>query len=121
MDVGRVINPELMRSIIAGGMAMGVSMASREAAVYDEKGVVRAPNLRTYKLLHIGQEPDYRVGFVETPEQDSPYGVRSYSEHGIIGIPAALANALSAAFGRELCLLPLTPERIWKAIREEPK
>ena len=121
MDVGRVINPELMRSIIAGGMAMGVSMASREAAVYDEKGVVRAPNLRTYKLLHIGQEPDYRVGFVETPEQDSPYGVRSYSEHGIIGIPAALANALSAAFGREWYFLPLTPERIWKAIREEPQ
>jgi len=119
MDVGKVINPELMRSVIAGGMSMGVSLASREAFVYDQKGIPQTPNLRTYKLLHIGQEPDYRVDFVETPEEGSPYGVRSYTEHGIIGIPAALANALSAAFGREILSLPLTPERIWRAVKED--
>lgn len=114
IDVGKVINPEAMRSMIAGGMAMGISLASREAFSYDAAGIPRAPNLRTYKLLHIGQEPDYRVGFVETPETESPYGVRSYSEHGIIGIPAALGNALSTAFGKEFLSLPLTPERIWQ-------
>jgi CO/xanthine dehydrogenase Mo-binding subunit len=114
IDVGRVINPETMRAMVAGGMAMGVSMASREAFVYDADGVPEAPNLRTYKLLHIGQEPDYRVDFVETPESGSPYGVRSFSEHGIIGIPAALGNALSAAYGKEFTFLPLTPERIWR-------
>ena len=119
LDVGKVINPELMRSMIAGGMAMGMSLASREAAAYDQQGINRAPNLRTYKLLHIGQEPDYRVGFVETPELESPYGVRSYAEHGIIGIPAALGNALSAALGKELFALPLTPEQIWKTVRED--
>ena len=114
IDVGAVINPELMRSVVAGGMAMGMSMASREAFFYDEKGLLKTPNLRTYKLMHIGQEPDYRVGFVETPEDGSPYGVRPYSEHGIIGIPAALANALSAAFGKEITSLPLTPEMLWR-------
>ncbi len=118
MDVGKVINPELMRAMIAGGMSMGVSLASREAFSYSDQGVPKAPNLRTYKLLHIGQEPDYRVGFVETPETNSPYGVRSYAEHGIIGIPAALGNALSAAFGKELSFLPLTPERIWRSAKE---
>lgn len=118
MDVGKVINPELMRAMIAGGMSMGVSLASREAFSYSDQGVPKAPNLRTYKLLHIGQEPDYRVGFVETPETNSPYGVRSYAEHGIIGIPAALGNALSAAFGKELSFLPLTPERIWRSVKE---
>lgn len=118
MDVGKVINPDLMRASIAGGMSMGVSLASREAFSYDEHGIPQAPNLRTYKLLHIGQEPDYRVGFVETPEEDSPYGVRSYSEHGIIGIPAALGNALSAAFGKELLSPPFTPEQIWRAMKE---
>jgi len=118
IDVGAVINPELMRSVVAGGMAMGMSMASREAFFYDEKGVLRTPNLRTYKLMHIGQEPDYRVAFVETPEEGSPYGVRPYSEHGIIGIPAALANALSAAFGREITSLPLTPEMLWRLSME---
>lgn len=114
IDIGKVINPEAMRSMVAGGMAMGISLASREAFSYDAAGIPQAPNLRTYKLLHIGQEPDYRVGFVETPETDSPYGVRSYSEHGIIGIPAALGNALSAAFGKEFLSLPLTPEKIWR-------
>ncbi|HWP80734.1 MAG TPA: xanthine dehydrogenase family protein molybdopterin-binding subunit [Candidatus Acidoferrum sp.] len=118
MDVGRVISPEGMRAMVAGGMAMGLSMASREAYFYYADGVPQTPNLRTYKLMHIGQEPEYRVGFVETPQEDSPYGVRAYSEHGIIGIPAALANALSAAFGRECSTLPLTPEALWRQSME---
>lgn len=119
MDVGKVINPELMRSVIAGGMAMGISMSSRENFAYDNRGIPQFPNLRTYKLMHIGQEPDYRVDFVETPEEESPYSVRSYAEHGIIGIPAALGNALSSAFGTELSFLPLTPEGIWRKIKED--
>lgn len=114
MDVGRAINPELMRAVIAGGMSMGISLASREAFRYTGDGVLTTPNLRTYKLLHIGQEPDYRVGFVETPEKESPYGIRSYAEHGIIGIPAALGNALSTAFGTDFLSFPLTPEYIWR-------
>ncbi len=118
MDVGKAVNPKLMRAMIAGGMAMGASMASREAFTYNERGILEAPNLRSYKLLHAGQEPEYRVGFVETPETEAPYGARSYSEHGIIGIPAALGNALSAAFGKELLTLPLTPERIWRTVGE---
>ncbi len=114
MDIGRAINPEAMRGVIAGGMAMGVSMATREAYQYDEGGILTTPNLRTYKLLHIGQEPEYRVGFVETPEENSPYGVRKFSEHGIIGMSAALANALTAALGKPIDTLPLTPERLWR-------
>lgn len=120
MDVGKVVNPELMCSVVAGGMAMGTSLASRELFTYDEQGAPLHPSLRTYKLMHIGQEPDYRVGFVETPQTDSPYGTRSYSEHGIIGIPAALGNALSAAFGTEFSCLPLTPEQIRTQRKEEP-
>jgi len=119
IDVGRAVNPESMRASLAGGMAMGVSMASREAYYYDQNGILQTPNLRTYKLLHIGQEPEYRVRFVETPAEDSPYGVRPYSEHGIIGIPAAFGNALAAAFGRECSTLPLTPEALWRMSKED--
>ena len=96
-------------------MAMGMSMASREFVSFSSRGVPQAPNLRTYKLMHLGQEPDYRVDFVETLQDDSPYGMRSYAEHGIIAIPAALANALANAFVIEEVTLPLTPENIWKA------
>lgn len=119
IDIGKVINPESMRAMIAGGMAMGVSLSSRECYAYDQNGIPKLPNLRTYKLLHIGQEPDYHVGFVETPESQSPYGVRSFAEHGVIGIPAALGNALSTAFGRQLVTLPLTPETIWRTPSED--
>lgn len=119
MDVGKVINPESMRSMVAGGMAMGMSMASRESLTYNDKGVPEEPTLRTYKLMHIGQEPVYQVEFVETPQDGSPYGMRSYAEHGIIGIPAALANALANAFDLENLSLPLTPEHLWNASKEE--
>lgn len=119
IDVGRAINPDAMRGMVAGGMAMGISMASREGYAYDDQGVPKTPNLRTYKLMHIGQEPDYRVEFVETPQEDSPYGMRSYSEHGILGMAAALGNALSAAFGKQLVTLPLTPETIWRTSPED--
>ena len=118
IDIGKIINPESMRSIIAGGMAMGISLSSRETYAYDENGIPKLPNLRTYKLLHIGEEPDYRVGFVETPDEQSPYGVRSFAEHGVIGMPAALGNALSAAFGKQLVTLPLMPEFIWRTPSE---
>ena len=116
MDIGRVIDPEAMRGIIAGGMAMGVSMATREAYQYGANGTLTTPTLRTYKLLHIGQEPIYRVGFVETPEENAPYGVRKFSEHGILGMSAALANALSSALNQPLDTLPLTPERLWRTM-----
>lgn len=118
MDVGNAIDPEAMRAMVAGGMAMGISMASREAFHYDEAGILTTPNLRTYKLLHMGQEPDYRVDFVETPDDAAPYGIRGFSEHGIIGMPAALANALCAAFGLNIASLPLTPEKLWRCAKE---
>lgn len=114
MDVGNAIDPEAMRAMIAGGMSMGMSLSSRESMRYDAMGIPLTPNLRSYKLMHIGQEPDYRVGFVETPDEFAPYGIRAYSEHGTIGIPAALGNALSTAFGIDIDLLPLTPENLWR-------
>ena len=118
IDVGNLANPEAMRASIAGGMAMGLSLASREVYHYSASGVMDTPNLRTYKLLHIGQEPDYRVDFQETPDEGAPFGVRCMSEHGVIGMAAALGNALSAAFGIDITFLPLTPEKLWRASGE---
>ncbi len=118
IDIGKVINPESMRAMIAGGMAMGLSLSSREVYKYNKDGIPILPNLRTYKLMHIGEEPNYHVAFVETPDEKSPYGVRSFAEHGVIGMPAALGNALSVAFGKQLVTLPLTPEIIWQTPSE---
>ncbi|HZJ75507.1 MAG TPA: molybdopterin cofactor-binding domain-containing protein [Clostridia bacterium] len=112
IDVGKLINPSSTRASITGAMSMGLSLASRD-------GLVKAQNLRSYKLLHIGQESNYLVDFVETPDETAPFGLGSYSEHGLIGMPAALSNALSLAFNKEFSTLPLTPEALWNTKSEE--
>ena len=115
IDVGKVLNPDADRGIIRGGMAMGLGIASREEFNYDVNGRLLDVSLRNYKVLHIGEEPEYLVEFVETPQIDSPYGTRSFSEHGVIGMPAALANALSLAANTPLNRLPVTSETIWRS------
>lgn len=116
MDVGTVLDEAETRAMIRGGMSMGLSLARGETLDYGEDCAPRATGFRTYKLLHIGEEPRYAVELVSTPQIDAPFGVRAYSEHGIIGMPAALGNALSTAIQRPLNQLPLTPEGIWRAM-----
>lgn len=115
IDVGRAINPKNVRCVLRSGMSMGLSLASREALAFSQEGVVLNPQFRTYKLLRFGEHPEYLIELVETPQVDAPYGQRGIGEHGLIGMPAALANALSAALDVDLDLLPLTPEGIWRA------
>ncbi|MEL7656765.1 MAG: molybdopterin cofactor-binding domain-containing protein, partial [Bacillota bacterium] len=115
IDAGKLLNPKTARGLITGGMCMGLGLGSREAFSYDTSGEVLNTSLRTYKVIHIGEEPKYIVDFIETPQIDAPYGARGIAEHGIIGMPAALANALSTAAQIDLDQLPVTPETIWKA------
>jgi CO/xanthine dehydrogenase Mo-binding subunit len=116
VDAGKVVNPPMAEGLIKGGMCMGLGLGSREYFQYGPAGKVLDTSLRTYKLMHFGQTPRYLVGFVETPNLDGPYGARGLGEHGIIGMPAALANALSAAAGVQLDELPIVPEKIWLAV-----
>lgn len=119
MDVGKVVNPELARGQIVGALAMALGFASREGFQFDERGRVVNGNLRDFKLFRYGEEPEYFVDFLETPQGDGPYGLRGLGEQGVIGVPAALANALSRAIGVELYELPLTPERLWRSLHDK--
>lgn len=115
LDAGKVLNPAMAEAVVKGGMCMGLGLGSRESFTYDSEGKLLETSLRTYKVMHFGETPQYLVEFVETPQCESPYGARGIAEHGIIGIPAALGNALSLAAQTELDELPLIPETIWKA------
>lgn len=115
VDAGRVIHPLAAKGQMMGGMSMGLSFASRESFLYNRAGVVLDQNFRDYKIFRIPEAPEYHVRFVETPCADGPYGVRGIGEYGVIGAPAALANALSVAAETELNHLPLVPESIWQA------
>ena len=114
MDVGKVINPALARGQVVGAMAMGVGYTTREAFLFDSGERVLNHRLRDYKLLRFGEEPEYVVDFVETPQGDGPYGARGLGEQGIIGMPGALASAFSRAVGTQLNRLPITPEYLWQ-------
>lgn len=114
LDAGRVINPMLAWGQVTGAMKMGLSYGSREALVYSHDGELLTTSFRTYKTIRYGEQPEYLVEFIETPDLTAPYGERGLGEEGILGMPAALANALSSAAGADLNRLPLTPESIWR-------
>ncbi|NCA66754.1 MAG: xanthine dehydrogenase family protein molybdopterin-binding subunit [Clostridia bacterium] len=119
LDIGKSLNPGIDKGIVKGGMSMALGIGSREKFVYRD---CRTENtsLRTYKVYHKEYDaPAFIVEFVETPNKESPYGSRAFSEHGIIGIHAALANALSAAAGCEIDTLPLDGEAIWQLMEAD--
>ncbi|MFC4182715.1 xanthine dehydrogenase family protein molybdopterin-binding subunit [Saccharococcus thermophilus] len=114
IDIGKVLNPKAALGQAMGAMSMGLSFASRETFLFDRYERVLNPQLRTYRPIRFGEHPEYIVEFIETPQIDAPYGARGAGEHGLIGMPAALANALSLAAEVPLNELPLIPELIWR-------
>jgi len=118
MDVGRVINPALARGQVVGAMAMALGFAASEAFAFDSRGRLLNGSLRDFKIPRYGDQPEYLVDFLETSQADGPYGARGLGEQGVLGIPGALAGALSRAVGAQLHHLPLTRETVWRALRE---
>jgi len=114
IDVGKLINPKSAMGLLMGGMNMGLGIGSREEFLYDKNGIMQSTSFRTYKMMRYGENPEYVVDFVETPDLSAPYGARGVAEHGIIGIPGALGNAISLAADIDVDKLPITPEYIWR-------
>jgi CO/xanthine dehydrogenase Mo-binding subunit len=119
-DAGKVLNPKAALGQIKGAISMGLSWANREKFFFSDQGIIYNPTLRDYYLIRYGENPEYVVEFIESPCLDGPYGARALGEHGLIGMPAALASALSRAAGVRLNVLPLFPETIWRAKMGEP-
>lgn len=117
LDAGRVLNPKAARGLVMGAMGMGLGLGSREALVYNQQQELQNTSLRTYKVLRIGEQPEYLVDWVETPNLIGPNGARGLAEHGILGIHAALVNALSRAAGVDIDEVPVIPELIWKKVQ----
>jgi CO/xanthine dehydrogenase Mo-binding subunit len=115
IDIGTVLNEKAAKGQVMGAMSIGLAFAGRETFYFDELGRVLNPQLRTYRPLRYGENPEYLVDFILTPQLDAPYGARGVGEHGLLGMPGALGNALSTAAGVSLHHLPLIPELIWRA------
>ena len=120
-DAGTVVNPLLADGQIAGGIAQGVGEALLERIVYDADGQMLSGSLMDYALPRADDVPDVRLDRMSTPSPFNTLGAKGVGEAGTIGAPPAIVNAVLdalASLGVEHLDMPLTPERVWRAIRE---
>jgi len=119
-DVGKAINPLLVKGQIDGGFIMGQSVALYEQIIFDEQGWVLNPNLSNYRILRAKEVPrEMDEIIVETPQGDAPHGARGLGEVVMIGVAPAIANAIYHAIGVQITKLPMSPENVWRAVQEE--
>jgi carbon-monoxide dehydrogenase large subunit len=120
-DCGRVINPMIVEGQIHGGIAQGVGQALWEGAVYDDNGQLLTGSLMDYAVPKAEFFPKFELGMTETPTNVNPLGVKGIGETGTIAATPAVYNAVAdalAPLGVKTINMPLTPERVWRAIRE---
>lgn len=114
-DVGKVLNPLLLDGQIHGGILQGVGYALTEELIFKE-GRLLNPNFHNYKMLTAADVPAIHFYPIETNDKQGPYGAKGVGEAPLIPTAAAIANAVCDALGVEIVELPMTPERVLKAI-----
>jgi aerobic carbon-monoxide dehydrogenase large subunit len=120
-DVGTVINPLIVEGQVHGGIAQGIAQALWEGAVYDEQGQLTTSSLMDYAIPKATFFPPFEVERTETPTDVNPLGVKGAGETGTIASTPAVVNAVVdalAPLGIRHLDMPLTPERVWRAILE---
>ena len=117
-DVGKVLHEGMCRTQVQGGVMQGLGSALWEGMVFDDRGRLLNPSFVDYKIPTARDLPrEMQAHFVETPQLDGPFGARGVGEHPMISIPSAIGNALRDALGIDFHDLPLTPERVYLAIK----
>jgi carbon-monoxide dehydrogenase large subunit len=120
-DCGRVINPMIVEGQIHGGIVQGVGQALWEGAVYDDQAQLLTGSMMDYALPKADAFPNFELGMTETPTSVNPLGVKGIGETGTIASTPAVYNAVMdalAPLGVKQVHMPLTPERVWRAIRQ---
>ena len=119
-DVGRALNPMIVRGQVHGGVAQGVGQALMERTSYDaESGQLLSGSFMDYALPRASDLPDVEVDLIEVPCLTNPLGVKGAGEAGAVGSPPAVMNALVDALrdmGVDAIDMPATPEKVWRAI-----
>lgn len=120
LDLGRAINPTLATGQVEGAVAMALGYALTEAIKFDEQGRVRNPGFVDYKVMSPMDMPRMVTLLIEDPEESGPFGAKSAGEVPINGMAPAVANAVYDALGVRIRDLPLTPEKILRALGTLP-
>jgi carbon-monoxide dehydrogenase large subunit len=121
-DCGTPLNPKLIEGQVRGGLAQGLGQALGEELVYDpESGQLVNGTMMDYFAPTACDLPPVELLHTAVPSPVTPLGVRGAGEVGCIPVAAAIANGICDAlepFGVELDRLPITPERVWRALRD---
>jgi CO/xanthine dehydrogenase Mo-binding subunit len=119
-DVGRALNPALVEGQMHGGTVQGLGWALLEELAYDDYGQLTTGTFVDYAMPTAGNTPPIDAEIVEVPAPDGPYGAKGVGEAPVVGVPGAVANAIAAATGGvRVTQLPMTPERIWRAVTSD--
>jgi carbon-monoxide dehydrogenase large subunit len=120
-DCGTVINPQLVDEQIRGGIVQGIGAALFEHCLYDADGQMLNANMMDYLVPMAAEMPDIEVGHVVTPTADSELGAKGAGEAGTAGAPGCVMNAVNDALrplgAAPITQMPITPERVLKALR----
>ena len=120
-DAGTIINPLLAEGQLHGSLAQGLGQALLEAIVYDSDGQLLTGTLMDYAIPRADEVPPVLIEKTCTPSPRNPLGAKGVGEAGCIGIPPAVVNAAVdalAPLGITHLDMPLTPARLWAALRD---
>ncbi len=121
-DVGPQINPMIVEGQLHGGIAQGIGQALWEGAVYDERGQLVSGSMMDYSMPKAQFFPAIETGQTVTPSPTNPLGVKGAGEAGTIGAAPAVVNAVMDAlspFGIRHLDMPLTAEKVWRAVQQK--
>jgi putative selenate reductase molybdopterin-binding subunit len=119
VDAGRAINPLQTEGQIQGSVVQGLGAGLSEEMVYDQKGNLLTTNLSDYRILGVSDIPELETYLVETVDPSGPFGAKAVAELPMVGLAPALANAVADAIGVRMRQIPLTPERLLRAIHAQ--
>ncbi len=118
-DVGQAINPAEIDGQIHGAVAQGIGWALGEALVYDADGQLVTSTFMDYAMPHAADVPQIEIQLHEYPSEHGPFGAKGVGEMPSVPPAAAIANAIANATGVRMTQLPMTAERVWRALSEQ--
>jgi 4-hydroxybenzoyl-CoA reductase subunit alpha len=117
-DCGRAINPTGIEGQVGGGMHMGLGYGLSEELLM-ENGAILNPSFRDYKFLSAADMPEMETILVETNDSAGPFGAKEAGEGVVDAVAVAVTNAIHDATGVWVKDLPITPEKLLKALKEK--
>ncbi|HSE06860.1 MAG TPA: molybdopterin cofactor-binding domain-containing protein, partial [Methylomirabilota bacterium] len=119
-DAGLAINPLVVDGQLHGGLAGGIGTALTEAVLYDEDGQLLTGSFMDYAIPLAADLPPFETRTLAFPSARNELGIKGVGESAIIAPPAAIANAVEDALasrGADVLQVPITPSRLWMALR----